>query len=187
MLVSVITLSVDGAVASAPLFGPDDPTTVTFPDGDPGSRPFERDREKAGTHAAIARMMNRDRASARHSDSSASANGQSWPPIVAALLGLSLVVSSFLWPHDAVQRLNTVACGALVLIIAFVSARFPVARYVNVAVGVWLLLVSTYALQTSVLKTEWNELFVGIVLIAVSIIPSRPILPWHQHHRHAAA
>lgn len=131
--------------------------------------------------------MNRDHDAPMHSAASTNDNGQSWTPILAALLGVWLVVSTFLWSHNVVQRINTVACGLLTLIIAFLSARFPRMRYANVAVGLWLLVVSAYALQTSVLATEWNEIFVGIVLIAVSIIPNRRVLPGRARQRHAAA
>lgn len=126
--------------------------------------------------------MKRDRAA----DSGADSNLPSWPPILAALLGLELLVTKLVWPHGGVQRIGTIVCGVLVLLVAFFAARFPRARFVNVAVGLWLVVASAYALRTSVPRTEYNEIFIGVVLIAISIIPTRPLLPKHRQ-RHAAA
>ena len=109
-----------------------------------------------------------------------------WPPFLEWILGAWIVVSAFLWPHSSLQRINTVTCGVLAMIIGAAASRFPKARYLNIAVGTWLFF-STYLLPTSVLRTSWNELFAGILLIGVSVLPNRPLLPWHGFRRRTRA
>jgi len=86
-------------------------------------------------------------------------------------LGLWLFVSAFLWPHTQEQGVNTWIVGALAVVFAAASLRYPAARYVNAVLAVWLF-ISAWALPTFPVGTIWNNALVAIAMFVFSLAPA---------------
>ncbi|HEY0714196.1 MAG TPA: hypothetical protein VGF45_16055 [Polyangia bacterium] len=82
---------------------------------------------------------------------------------ISAALGIWLCASAFLWEHSAAQFHNAWIVGVLAVVGALASLQgVRGARFVDVAVGGWLL-VTAVALPSNPL-TFWNHIFVGLAL-----------------------
>jgi hypothetical protein len=84
-------------------------------------------------------------------------------------LGLAgwLLVSAFLWRHGELQFLVTILVGAVVAIVAPFEVDSPVVRKVTTAAGA-LLALAAVALPRASALTLWHNLFLGLVIVAVS-------------------
>jgi len=85
------------------------------------------------------------------------------------LLGIWLLISSFVWRHDGAQFTNTWIMGIVTIVVALVAVGAPAFRYVNTAAGLWVL-ISAFALPTMSLATRWNNAIVGIVICLLSLV-----------------
>lgn len=88
---------------------------------------------------------------------------------VNVLVGAWLFVSAFLWPHTSSQYTNTWLMGIISVAVAVVAMGATGFRYINTAVGAWLI-ISAFALPTISMGTRWNNLIVGIVIGALSLV-----------------
>jgi hypothetical protein len=62
-----------------------------------------------------------------------------WFRGVNAVLGVWLIISTFLWPHTRAQQLNAFLVGGLAIVFTVAAVLVtPKARYLNAALGVWL-------------------------------------------------
>lgn len=100
-------------------------------------------------------------------------NGAPWSRVVSGALGLWLFFSTYAWPHPGSEATNALVCGAIVIDAAIAALRAPALQWLVAAVGVWLLL-SPFVFADHGLVTIWNELFVGISLVALSMVPTSP-------------
>jgi len=90
-----------------------------------------------------------------------------------------LVFSLVVWPHTPVETMNLAIVGALVGLVAFAGGAFPKARYVNLALGAWLLL-SVWLLPTHAGTLGIvNSLLVGFGVLVTALIPNE--LPRHYY------
>jgi hypothetical protein len=87
------------------------------------------------------------------------------------LAGLWLFMSAFLWRHSPAQFTNSWVMGIVVAAVALVALSVPMFRYVNTIAGAWLIL-STFTLPHVTVATVWNNLIVGFVVLAVSLVPN---------------
>lgn len=90
---------------------------------------------------------------------------------INAFLGIWLVLSLVVWPHEPAQRTNSLILGGLVASIAFLGAAIPWARFVNAALGAWLV-ASVWVLGTMRSDTFWNTLLVGVGIVAIAMVPT---------------
>jgi hypothetical protein len=95
---------------------------------------------------------------------------------VNVFLGIWLVLSLAVWPHEPAQHTNSLIVGALVASIAFASVALPWARFLDAALGAWLV-ASIWVLHTTRADTLWNTLLVGVGIFVVSLLPAS--LPSH--------
>lgn len=109
---------------------------------------------------------------ARPHDAGANGDGVVWPRLFPALLGVWLIVSAYAWPHAPGQVINMFICGGLAILFAGASLRFPPARYLNGLLGLWVF-ISALALSSRDVATPWNELLVGSLIVAASLVPTR--------------
>jgi hypothetical protein len=94
------------------------------------------------------------------------------PRLISAMLGFWLFLSSFLWPHDHFQLLNAWVVGIAGVTAALVAlAGFDWGRYVNAALGAWLI-ISTLLLPRTSIATSWNHLLVGFAMILFGLMSS---------------
>ena len=90
---------------------------------------------------------------------------------INAFLGIWLVLSLMVWPHEIAQRTNSLILGGLVTSIAFLGAAIPWARWVNAALGAWLV-ASIWVLGTTRVDTFWNTLLVGVGIFVIAMLPN---------------
>jgi hypothetical protein len=95
---------------------------------------------------------------------------------VNAFLGIWLMLSVGVWPHEPAQHTNALITGGLVTAIAFVSVAVSWVRWINAALGAWLV-ASIGVLHTTRPDTLWNVLLVGLGVVAVALVPNE--LPPH--------
>ncbi len=85
-----------------------------------------------------------------------------------ALLGAWLGLSTFVWHHNTVTRINDIGIGILMLVIGLRSLQFRSIRWGNVAVSTWLVL-SAFVLPHESTATWLNELIVGGLVLLLSL------------------
>lgn len=86
------------------------------------------------------------------------------------MLGVWLVLSTFLWEHYPTARLNTGLIGVLVAVSALGALRMPVLRRATMVLSVWLFTVTLLAPRPIHLATLWNDLLVAASVFALSSI-----------------
>ena len=94
--------------------------------------------------------------------------------IINTALGVWLYLSVFVWPHTEAQRANAVLTGTFIALTAIaVESLGPRSRLrmLDAALGFWLL-VSIFAFPTTSLATQLNSAIVGVIVIAVSLLPA---------------
>jgi hypothetical protein len=95
---------------------------------------------------------------------------------VDAFLGIWLMLSLGVWPHEPAQHTSSLLVGGLITAVSFMSAVVQSIRWINVALGAWLV-ASIWVLPTWRADTLWNTLLVGLGVIAVALLPNS--LPSH--------
>jgi hypothetical protein len=90
--------------------------------------------------------------------------------LASALLGVWLVLSTFLWEHFPTARLNTRAVGVLIAVSALVTLRIPVLRWATMALSGWLFTVTLLAPRPLHIETLWNDLLVAATVIALTLV-----------------
>jgi hypothetical protein len=98
-----------------------------------------------------------------------------WPRVINFLVGIWLIASAFAWPHGDAARSNTWIVGILIAIVAIGAMFQPVIRYANTLLAVWLF-VASLAIHPTRVETVWNNLIAAVVVFALSLVPSAPIL-----------
>ena len=79
-------------------------------------------------------------------------------------MGLWLYLSAFAWPHTPFERANAWISGIVAVTAALVGLRHTkVGRYVNAAIGAWLI-VSSLLMPAIRPATFWNHMIVGFAL-----------------------
>jgi len=109
-------------------------------------------------------------------------NDAPWSRIVSGALGLWLFLSTYAWPHGRAEAVNALVCGAIVIDASLASLRIPALQWLVAVVGTWLL-ASPFVLSSHGVLATWNAIFVGICLVALSMIPSAP---WSWSRRRVA-
>jgi hypothetical protein len=97
------------------------------------------------------------------------------------ILGAWLYVSVFIWPHTPAQAVNVALTGifiALTALAAWSVGPEPRLRFINAALGLWLL-TSIGAFPTRSTATIVNSAIVAVLVIVISLIPEVPI----RHYR----
>jgi hypothetical protein len=91
--------------------------------------------------------------------------------ILGVLLGLWLLMSTFMWPHSSAQATNAVLCGIACMVFSLLGLYFGPARFVTAALGAWLAL-STAFMPTPSRGGAWHNAVVGIVMFVLGMIGS---------------
>lgn len=96
-----------------------------------------------------------------------------WARGATAAIGVWLLLSAFVWPHAGASFTNTWVVGLGIFLTAVWTFRDPFARWVTVALGVWLFGFTILAFHSSV-ATIWNNALVACAAIALSVVPDEP-------------
>jgi hypothetical protein len=94
--------------------------------------------------------------------------------IANVLLGGWLFLSGMLWPHSGPQLISAWFCGGLIVTFALLGTSLPAARLVNTTLGIWVAL-SGFLLPSWSRASVWNNLLVGIAVVAFSLVTTLPI------------
>jgi hypothetical protein len=90
---------------------------------------------------------------------------------VNLVLGIWLFISAFVWHHSQAQFTNTWIMGIIVAVVAVIALSVPAVRYVNTLAGAWLI-ISGFALPKATYGTTWNNVIVGVIVVALSLVPN---------------
>lgn len=90
-----------------------------------------------------------------------------------AAVGIWLVLSAFVWPHTSATFANTWIVGLGVFLTSVWTFRDPFARWVTVALGVWLFGFTIIAVHMSP-AAIWNNALVACAVIALGVTPDQP-------------
>jgi hypothetical protein len=89
--------------------------------------------------------------------------------VLNAVVGLWLFFSAFLWLHTPAQRWNAWAVGILAVTDALAGISGDKrGRYLNAALGAWLLLCALFLPHLSA-ATFWNEILVGFAMVIIAL------------------
>lgn len=96
-----------------------------------------------------------------------------WARIVNIALGVWLMIAPWALTYDyAISRTNDIWVGILVALAALVGLAWQPARFANTALGAWLI-IAPFALGYAAWEAAAiNDVVVGAVVLAVSLIPS---------------
>jgi hypothetical protein len=85
-------------------------------------------------------------------------------------MGVWLVISAFLWPHDGDQRLNAVVIGSMIAVTASLAMMWRPASWVAALPAVWLFGTSLFAEHHHAL-TPWHNVAIAFVVFMSATAP----------------
>ena len=85
-------------------------------------------------------------------------------------MGLCLVVSVFVLPHDAAQRLNALAIGSMITVLAALALVWRPASWVAALPAVWLFGTSLFA-EHRYAGVPWNNVAVAFIVLMAAMAP----------------
>jgi hypothetical protein len=95
-----------------------------------------------------------------------------WRWLVVAV-GLWLVCSAFFWPRYLGEGTDTWVVGLLMAVFGFLALYAPIARYINTALAVYLILATVFFAHAS-LVSAYNDGIVAAIVFGASFVPSVP-------------
>jgi hypothetical protein len=99
------------------------------------------------------------------------------------ILSLWLVISAFAFPRPPASFTNAWLVGLASGVSALVGMRSPRARFVETALSAWLVAAAFLLLPNRSGLAFWNDLAVGLLSLAVSLIPGTMYLPGLESRR----
>lgn len=85
-------------------------------------------------------------------------------------MGVWLVISAFVWPHEPTQRLNAVVFGSMIAVLASLALMWRPASWVATLPAVWLFGTSLSAEHRDAL-TPWHNVAVAFVVFMSATAP----------------
>lgn len=86
------------------------------------------------------------------------------------VLGVWLMISTFVWPHSDLQRVNCIAVGLLIALVAVGSLWVPAMSCVDTLPAVWLLAGALFLVHGSGI-TPYHNAIIGALVIFASTTP----------------
>ena len=108
-----------------------------------------------------------------------------WPQYLNTVLGLWLVVSASAWPHTVASRMNTLATGVFIVVIALWAVVRPHVHRLNAAAATWLIISSVWIHHLSN-GTAWNNIIAALLVLGFAVATNEEFLAHSPRtHRHA--
>jgi SPW repeat len=112
-----------------------------------------------------------------------------WGRVIEAMLGLWLIMSPFIFGHDPTNRplwSSDLACGAAMVLLALLSfwRYMRYAHLLNLAVASWLIGFGYFYGGHPAAPGYQNDIFVGLILLLLAIIPNEASQPPHSWRRY---
>ena len=92
-----------------------------------------------------------------------------WKRIAIVLLSSWVLFSGNAWPHTRANQLNNTIVGTGLFLFGILSIRREWARYVTLALGVWLFAFTVLVSGTSSV-TFWNDAMVALAVFVLSLV-----------------
>lgn len=94
------------------------------------------------------------------------------PRLVNMTVGALLFLSAFLLPQSPATKLNAIATGLASVGIASAALLYPVLRYANTVLSIWLFL-STIVLSHVSAASVSTTFFLSVTMFIVSLLPTK--------------
>jgi hypothetical protein len=92
-----------------------------------------------------------------------------WKRVAIIVVSAWVLFSGNAWPHTPAERLNNAIVGAGLLFFGALSIRREWARYVTLALSLWLFAFSAFVSRSSPV-TFWNNAMVAMVVSVLSLL-----------------
>lgn len=92
-----------------------------------------------------------------------------WKRMAIVLLSGWVLFSGNAWPHSPANQLNNTIVGAGLFLFGILSIRREWARYVPLALGVWLFAFTVLVSGISSV-TFWNDAMVALAVFVLSLV-----------------
>ena len=92
-----------------------------------------------------------------------------WKRVTVVVLSIWVLFSGNLWPHNGPNQINNAAVGAGLFLFGAISIRHEWARYVTLALGLWLFAFTAFIRSDSPI-TFWNNAMVALAVFILSLV-----------------
>lgn len=92
-----------------------------------------------------------------------------WKRVAVVVLSVWVLFSGNAWAHSPANRLNNTIVGAGLFFFGVVALRREWARYVTLALGVWLFAFTVLCSGISQI-TYWNDAMVALAVFVLSLL-----------------
>ena len=92
-----------------------------------------------------------------------------WKRVAVVVLSIWVLFSVNAWPHSRPEQINSAAVGAGLFFFGAISIRHEWARYVTLALGLWLFVFSAFISHGNG-TTFWNNAMVALAVFILSLV-----------------
>ena len=92
--------------------------------------------------------------------------------ILNVLLGLWVLISTFMWPHSRFQMVNGIVCGFFTMALGVAAIYRRGASYLGAVVAVWLFISTTMVVHRD--PTFWNNGIMSILIFVTALFGKSP-------------
>jgi len=92
-----------------------------------------------------------------------------WKRVAVVVLSVWVLFSGVAWAHNRPNQINSAAVGAGLLFFGALSMRQEWARYVTLALGLWLFAFTAFISGDNAV-TFWNDAMIGLAVFILSLV-----------------
>jgi hypothetical protein len=92
-----------------------------------------------------------------------------WKRVAVVLLSIWVLFSGNAWAMSRANQINSAAVGAGLFFFGVISIRHEWARYVTLALGVWLFVFSAFISRGNAI-TFWNDAAIALAVFILSLV-----------------
>lgn len=92
-----------------------------------------------------------------------------WKRLAVVVLSVWVLFSGNAWAHTRPNQINNAAVGAALFFFGVLAIRREWARYVTLALGVWLFAFTAFISRGSSI-TFWNDAMVALAVFVLSLV-----------------
>jgi len=92
-----------------------------------------------------------------------------WKRIAVVVLSIWVLFSGNLWTQSRPNQINNAAVGAGLFFFGVISIRHEWARYVTLALGLWLFVFTAFISGGSAF-TFWNDAMIALAVFILSLV-----------------
>ena len=92
-----------------------------------------------------------------------------WKRVAVVVLSIWVLFSGNAWPHSRPDQINNAAVGAALFFFGAVSIKHEWARYVTLALGLWLFAFTAFISRSGGI-TFWNDAMIALAVFILSLV-----------------